>query len=55
MAFLKTFTTVFFLPGTLLLKQMGIPVEEDGGIFRSFVNSVFWGAVFLGIGLKFWM
>ncbi|MEZ5792040.1 MAG: hypothetical protein R3D34_15110 [Nitratireductor sp.] len=55
MAILRLFTTVFFLPGTLVLKQLGIPVEEDAGIFRSFVNSVFWGAIFLGIGIKFWM
>ena len=30
--------TVFLFPGSMVLQRCGIRVEEDGGLFRSFVN-----------------
>ncbi len=44
---------ILFLPGTLVLKRLGISVEEDGGIIRSFINASFWGAIALAIALQF--
>ena len=35
----------FLLPGTLFLNALGVTVEEDGGVFRSLINMVFWGVV----------
>ena len=36
---------IFLWPGTVALKAVGITVDEDGGIFRSLVNMLFWGAM----------
>ena len=44
---------ILFLPGTLVLNRLGVSLEEDGGIIRSFINSCFWGAVCLAIALQF--
>lgn len=55
MALLNTLLAILFFPGTLILKLFGITVEQDEGIMRSFINSIFWGALILGIGLKFFM
>ena len=43
MGFLRFLTKLFLLPGTLVLGALEIEVESDGGIFRSFINMVFWG------------
>lgn len=53
MRILKLILDGFFLPGTLFLKRMGISIEEDGGVMRSFVNMCFWGVIALWIALKF--
>lgn len=45
MALLNTLLAILFFPGTLILKLFGITVEQDEGIMRSFINSVFWGWV----------
>ncbi|MDB2439118.1 hypothetical protein N9W89_10410 [Hellea sp.] len=45
MAFLKGLVTLFLLPGTLVLGAMNISVENDGGVFRSLINMIFWGFV----------
>ncbi|MEO9876637.1 MAG: hypothetical protein ABJ360_03395 [Roseobacter sp.] len=55
MAILKALARGFLLPGTLVLGCMGISVEEDSGIFRSFINSSFWGAIALWIALAFFV
>lgn len=55
MAVLKALAYGFLLPGTLVLGCMGISVEEDAGIFRSFINSSFWGAIALWIALAFFV
>jgi len=45
MAILNGLTTLFLLPGTLVLGAMDISVESDGGVFRSLINMIFWGFV----------
>lgn len=45
--------SVFLFPGNLALRKCGISIEEDGGLFRSFVNMCFWGAISLGLALRF--
>ena len=45
MPILNAITALFILPGTLVLKAVGITIEEDGGILRSLVNMLFWGVV----------
>ncbi len=47
----KFLLNLFFLPGNLVLSGLGITVEEDSGIIRSFVNSCVWGAIALVIAL----
>ncbi len=36
---------LFLAPGDLVRRRLGITVEEDGGIIRSFVNMCVWGVV----------
>ena len=45
MALLRLFANSFLLPGTLVLNAMDITVENDGGIFRSLINMIFWGII----------
>ncbi len=47
----KFLLNLFFLPGNLVLNGLGISVEEDSGIIRSFINSCVWGTVALVIAL----
>lgn len=35
----------FLMPGDLVIRRIGITVEEDGGILRSFINMCVWGLV----------
>ena len=35
---MKTLLWLFLLPGDLVRQKLGITVEEDGGLIRSFVN-----------------
>ena len=44
---------LFFLSGNIVLKGLGISVEEDSGVIRSFINSSVWGAVTLAIALQY--
>ena len=44
---------VFLWPGDFVRRKLGIELEEDGGIVRSFVNMIVWGGVILYLGLKF--
>ena len=43
MAFFKILARIFLFPGTLALGAIAITEEEDGGVFRSLVNMIFWG------------
>ena len=50
MAILKYALYLFFWPGDFISRKMGAsPQDEDGVVLRSFINMVFWGAVFLVI------
>ncbi|MGB8816565.1 MAG: hypothetical protein WCC66_01440 [Rhizobiaceae bacterium] len=42
-----------FWPGDFLLRKIGITVDEDSGVFRSFINASFWGIVILPIALHY--
>ena len=53
MAILRILTSILFFPGTIILKKLGVSVEEDGGILRSFINASFWGMICLLIALKY--
>lgn len=53
MKFLRALTTLFLLPGTLILGAFGVSVENDGGIFRSLINMIFWGFIGVMIMLPF--
>lgn len=44
---------VFLFPGDVVRKRLGITVEEDGGMIRSFVNMCVWGTLLLAIGLHY--
>lgn len=43
----KVLLSALFLPGNIVLKSLGVSVEENSGILRSFVSSCFWGSVVL--------
>ncbi|MGI9350152.1 MAG: hypothetical protein ACR2O3_01200 [Rhizobiaceae bacterium] len=43
----------FLFPGTLVLKRMGVDIEDDGGILRSFINMCFWGTLLVLMVLGF--
>lgn len=53
MSVLRALTSLFLLPGTLILSALNISVENDGGIFRSLINMIFWGFVGVPIALLF--
>ena len=42
----------FLLPGTLVLNKMGVRLEDDGGILRSFINMCVWGTICLAVALS---
>jgi len=44
---------IFLFPGNIVLRKIGVTVEEDSGILRSFINSCVWGGLILLIILKF--
>ncbi len=52
MAILRFLTNIMFLPGTIVLSMLGVTIEEDSGILRSFINSIFWGVIILLIALN---
>lgn len=53
MTLLRGLTSLFLLPGTLVLGAMNITVESDGGVFRSLINMIFWGFVGVMCALPF--
>jgi len=44
---------VFLWPGDFVRRKLGIELEQDGGIIRSFVNMSFWGGICLFVGLRY--
>lgn len=53
MGFLRALATLFLLPGTIVLNAANISVENDGGIFRSFINMIFWGFIVFMFAIPF--
>ncbi len=45
MVLLDWIVRIFLAPGDLVRRRLGITLEEDGGIIRSFVNMCVWGLV----------
>ncbi len=43
----KWITTVVFFPGNVAIKLLDLNTESDGGIFRTMINTCFWGVVAL--------
>lgn len=41
------FLKIFFAPGNYVIRKVGISIEEDGGILRSFINMCFWSVIIL--------
>ena len=48
----KALAALFLMPGTMVINMIGISVEEDGGILRSFINMCFWGVIVTWIALS---
>jgi len=53
MPILRGLVYILLLPGDLVRQKIGMSVEEDGGILRSFVNMCIWGTLFTGIALHY--
>jgi len=53
MAILRFLTKLFLLPGTIALSALNISEEDDGGIFRSLVNMIFWGIFAVIVSMPF--
>lgn len=53
MAFLRFLLTAFLFPGTLVLSSLNINIEDDGGVFRSMINMIFWGFVIVVVAVPF--
>ena len=51
MAILRFLAKLFLLPGTLALKSLNITEQDDGGIFRSLINMIFWGILIVIISM----
>ncbi len=51
MAFLYALRDGFLFPGNLVLRKCGISIEEDQGLFRSFINMCVWGAISLVVAI----
>ena len=51
----KALAALFLLPGTMVINMIGISVEEDGGILRSFINMCFWGVIVTWITLSYFL
>lgn len=47
MSGLQFFLDAFLWPGEAVRKRLGISLEQDGGIIRSFVNMIVWGTIAL--------
>ncbi|WP_299868115.1 hypothetical protein [uncultured Hoeflea sp.] len=50
---MKTILWLFLLPGDLVRQKLGITVEQDGGLIRSFINMCVWGTIALLIALNY--
>jgi hypothetical protein len=55
MTILHLVLKVFLMPGTLVLNRLGVSIEEDCGVMRSFINMCFWGTIGLWVALKYFI
>ncbi|MFK7903222.1 MAG: hypothetical protein AB8B49_10330 [Nitratireductor sp.] len=55
MKFLKLVTDIFLWPGDWVRQKVGMSVEEDGGILRSFVNMCVWGSIFTALAMQYFL
>lgn len=55
MSILKVLETIFFWPGDAVRRWLGLTVEQDGGLIRSFVNQAFWGTVAVIVALRYFV
>ena len=53
MGLLRVIGTAFLWPGDVVRRALGLSEEQDSGVLRSFINSVFWGCVALAVALKY--
>jgi hypothetical protein len=53
MAALRLLAGIFLFPGTAVLSSLNIAVDDDGGIFRSMINMIFWGIIAMFCTLPF--
>ena len=53
MAVLRFVGAVFLWPGDKVRRSLGLNEEQDSGVLRSFINSIFWGGIALVIALKY--
>lgn len=54
MKLLNGLVTIFLWPGDCVRRKIGMSVEEDGGILRSFVNMCVWGTLVTWIALNYY-
>jgi hypothetical protein len=47
MKIINLIVSAIFLPGDIVIKLLGMNIESDGGIFRTMINTCFWGAIAL--------
>jgi len=55
MTLLNGLARIFLFPGTFALSNINISNEEDGGIFRSMINMIFWGIILVPIVLAIYL
>jgi len=53
MKILRALGYIFLLPGNIALNAFNITITQDGGIFRSMINMIFWGIVAMFVMLPF--
>ena len=47
--------TILLWPGDAVRRWLGLTVEQDGGLIRSFVNQAFWGTVAVVVALRYFI
>lgn len=55
MPIIRMLTMIFMLPGDVVRRLLGLSVENDGGLIRSFVNQAFWGTVVVVVALRYFI
>ena len=55
MPIIRVLAMIFMLPGDVVRRLLGLSVEKDGGLIRSFVNQAFWGTVAVVVALRYYI